>query len=86
METTPAGAPGAIRELPFVRGHLAEICVGDDAALTHYARAFRAGFLPAGLRATQVIEDRRAVVQTPSEHPAKGSPRTSDDIRGDGSS
>jgi hypothetical protein len=60
MEATPAGAPGAIRELPFVRGHLAEICVGDDAALAHYMRAFRDGFLPAGLRATQVIEGRRA--------------------------
>lgn len=58
MEATPPGAPGAIRELSFVRGHLAEICVGDDAALTHYVRALRAGFLPAGLRATQVIEER----------------------------
>lgn len=62
LQGAAEGGLSPIREIPFVRGYLAEMCVGDDAAISFYAQALRAGYPQAELRMTTIFVSRRGQV------------------------
>lgn len=59
LELAAEGGASSIREIPFVRGYLAEMCISDGAAISHYTRALRAGYPQAELRMNVIFASRR---------------------------